>query len=49
MNKEALTGTNLAFSTPSAVLAWMLDVPEAGADSMFSFAETNCRNGRTSS
>jgi hypothetical protein len=31
MNKEALTGTNLAFSTRGIALAWMLDIPEAGA------------------
>ena len=48
MNKEALTGTNLAFSTRSMALAWMLDVPEAGADYVFSFEERICRNGQTS-
>ena len=32
MDKVALTGTNLVFSTRSMALAWILDVPEAGAD-----------------
>ena len=45
MNKVALTGTNLVFSTRSMALAWMLDVPEAGADCMSSFEERICRNG----
>jgi hypothetical protein len=48
MNKEALTGTNLAFSTRSTALAWMLDEPEARADCMLSFEERICRNGQTS-
>jgi hypothetical protein len=48
MNKEALTGTNLAFSIRSMTLAWMPDVPEAGADCMSSFEEKICRNGQTS-
>jgi hypothetical protein len=48
MNKDALTGTNLAVSTRSMALAWMLDVQEAGADCMFSFEERICRNSRTS-
>ena len=48
MNNEALAGTNLAFSTPSIALVWMLDVPEAGADWMFSIEERICRNGQTS-
>jgi hypothetical protein len=48
MNSEALAGTNLAFSTPSIALVWMLDVPEAGADWMFSIEERICRNGQTS-
>ena len=47
MNKEALTGTDLAFSTRGMALAWMLDVPEAGTDYMVSI-ERICRNGRTS-
>jgi hypothetical protein len=47
-NKEALTGTNIAFSTRSMAPAWMLDLPEAGADRMFSFEERICRNGQTS-
>ena len=48
MNNEAHAGTNLAFSTPSIALVWMLDVPEAGADWMFSIEERICRNGQTS-
>jgi len=30
MNKEALSPTDLLFSTRSMALAWMLDVPAAG-------------------
>jgi hypothetical protein len=48
MNKEALTGTNLAFSSRSMTPAWMLDVPEAGADCMFSVEGRICRKGQTS-
>src|SRR5258707_15549668 len=36
INKEALTGTNPAFPTLGVALAWMFDVPEAGADCQFS-------------
>jgi hypothetical protein len=39
MNKEALTGINLPSSTRSVALAWMLEVPDAGADCMFSFED----------
>src|SRR5258707_13011895 len=39
INKEALTGTNLAFPTLGVALAWMFDVPEAGADCLFSIEE----------
>jgi hypothetical protein len=49
MNKGALTGTNLAFSTRSSALDWTLDVPEAGADCMVSFEERTCPNGQMSS
>jgi hypothetical protein len=48
VNKEALTDTKLAFSTRRMALAWMLDVPEGGADCMFSFRERICQNGQTS-
>jgi hypothetical protein len=48
MNKEALTGTNLAYSTRSMALVWMLDAPETGADYMFSFEGGICRSGQTS-
>jgi hypothetical protein len=47
MNNEALAGTNLAFSTPRIALVWMLDVPEAGADWMFSIDERICWNSQT--
>jgi hypothetical protein len=43
-NKEALTGTNLVFPA----LAWAFDVPEAGADCMFSIEEKIGRSGQTS-
>jgi hypothetical protein len=43
-NKEALTGINLAFPT----LGWVFDVPEAGADCMFSIEEKIGRSGQTS-
>jgi hypothetical protein len=46
MNKEVLTSTNLASSTRSMALAWMLDVSEAGADCMFSFEGRIYRTAR---
>jgi hypothetical protein len=46
INKEALTGTNLAFPTLSVALAWMFDVPEAGADCVFSIEERISRGDR---
>jgi hypothetical protein len=48
MNKNALRGINLAFSTRSVALAWMLEVPEAGTNLHFLFEERICRNGQTS-
>jgi hypothetical protein len=46
INKEGPTGTNLAFPTLSVALAWMFDVPEAGADCMFSIEERISRGDR---
>ena len=48
MFNVAITGNSFAFSTRSMPSAWMLDVPELGADCSFVVEEGSYRSGQAS-